>query len=72
MTTNQATAAKVKEAMGDQPIKSTADAAGIPVSTFRRKLAGHTPFTVTELSKVADVLNVAPVSLLPDTFQDAA
>jgi hypothetical protein len=45
-----------------------ADKSGIPLSTYRRKLAGHTDWTVTELARVARALGVHPASLLPDEF----
>lgn len=54
----------------DRSIKSTAEAAGIPLTTFRRKLAGHTDFTVTEIARLANALDVAPHDLLP--FERAA
>lgn len=54
----------------DRSIKGTAEGAGIPLTTFRRKLAGHTDFTVTEIGRIAAVLDVAPLDLLP--FERAA
>lgn len=68
MDTNPDTAAArvtaTMEARG-HTIKGTADASGIPVTTFRRKIAGHSDFTVTELAKVAAALDVQPLDLLP-------
>lgn len=48
--------------------KWTAQKAGIPESTFLRKLAGHTDFTIGELARVASALSVPPASLLPSEF----
>lgn len=75
MDTNPDTVAgRVKAAMStaNQSIKGTAEAAGIPLTTYRRKLAGHTDFTVAELARIADALNVAPSTLLPAEFASAA
>ena len=67
-------AGRINAAMrtADRSIKGTAEAAGIPLTTYRRKLAGHTDFTVAELGKIADALNVAPSTLLPAAFASAA
>lgn len=46
-----------------------ADKAGIPVTTLRRKLQGHTDFRLGEVASIAQALNVNPSELLPSTFQ---
>lgn len=72
MDTPDTSAARVATAIADagKTIKGTADAAGIPVTTFRRKLDGHTDFTVTELGRIAAALDVPPSSLLPMAFAE--
>lgn len=47
---------------------SVAVAAGIPGTTFNRKINAHVEFTFSELLRIADVLNVEPSSLVPATF----
>lgn len=73
-TTPDTVAGRVVAAMrtADRSIKGTAEAAGIPLTTFRRKLTGHTDFTVTEIGHVANALNIAPAELLPAVFKRAA
>lgn len=44
---------------------------GISYTTLRRKLDGGS-FTIDELSRVADALNVSPVSILGDIAKAAA
>lgn len=46
-----------------------ANKAGIPVTTLRRKLQGHTDFRLGEVASIAQALNVNPAELLPSTFQ---
>lgn len=46
-----------------------ADKAGIPVTTLRRKLQGHTDFRLGEVASIAQALNINPSELLPSTFQ---
>lgn len=73
-TPTDTVAGRVAAAMriADRSIKGTAEASGIPLTTYRRKLAGHTDFTVAELGRIADALDVAPATLLPATFAPAA
>lgn len=54
--------------------KSVAEAAGIPVVTFSRKLNDGANFTITEVARIADALGVHPGRLFPQAFQirDAA
>ena len=49
-----------------------ARAAGIPTTTFDRKINGHTEFTFGELLRIAAVLEVAPSALAPAAFSSAA
>lgn len=51
---------------------SVAAAAGIPITTFNRKLDGHSEFTFGEVLRVARALGVAPSSLAPAAFARAA
>ncbi|QDZ15815.1 helix-turn-helix domain-containing protein [Humibacter ginsenosidimutans] len=51
---------------------SVADAAGIPHTTFNRKIKGHTEFTFAELLRIAAVLNVAPSTFTPYAFAVAS
>lgn len=51
---------------------SVAAAAGIPHTTFTRKINGHTEFTMSEVLRIAEVVDVAPGSLLPAVFAAVA
>ena len=51
---------------------SVARDAGIPNTTFGRKLDGHVEFTFSELLRLAEVLGVAPSSLVPSEFRALA
>lgn len=42
--------------------------AGIPKTTFSRKINGHVDFTTTELFDIARFLRIPPADLLPATF----
>ena len=48
--------------------KWVAEKAGIALSTFNRKLAGHVDFTVSELMNIAKALGIPAHSLLPAEF----
>ena len=50
--------------------KSVAERAGIPVSSFHRRLNLPGPFTIPELARLADVLHVHPNRFLPEVFAD--
>ncbi|WP_066303319.1 helix-turn-helix domain-containing protein [Arthrobacter luteolus] len=52
----------------DRSKKSVADAAGIPLTTFNRKINGHGDFGILELAAIADALQVHPTELLPAAF----
>lgn len=69
-TTTTETASLVSAAMrrAERSKKWTAEKAGIPVSTFLRKVAGHGDFTVGELARIARALDIEPASLLPEEF----
>ncbi|WP_264631490.1 helix-turn-helix domain-containing protein [Microbacterium hydrothermale] len=47
---------------------SVASAAGIPHTTFTRKINGHTEFTVGEILRLAEVLDVPPSTLTPSAL----
>lgn len=42
------------------------DTTGIPRSTLLRRLNGHTPFTLSEIDRIATALRVSPNTLLGD------
>lgn len=44
---------------------ATAAKAGIPISTFSRKLNGHGDFSLRELGMIADALDLTLEDLLP-------
>lgn len=45
---------------------AVARGAGIPATTFSRKLNGHVDFTVREIFLIAEVLDISPAKLLPE------
>ena len=47
---------------------SVATQAGIPATTFGRKINGHVEFTLSELMRIAETLEVAPSALIPAAF----
>lgn len=49
--------------------KWTADRAGIPETTFRRKLRAGADFTVGEVARIAKALGISPSELLPVEFK---
>lgn len=59
-----------------ETISSVARKAFVPYSTLHRKLSGGGDFSMSELGRIADVLDIPPYTLLPSTFtqagQDAA
>lgn len=72
MTTNQTTWELVAEAIAsaDRPEKWVADQVGISYPTFRRRLRGGGEFTVGELGRIAKVLAIQPIDLLPAEFHE--
>ena len=58
--TTATVAVKVREALSDAGIsdKKAADMTGIARSTLARRLAGYSPFTVTELASIASLLGL--------------
>jgi hypothetical protein len=46
-----------------------ANKAGIPVTTFRRKLQGQADFYLGEVANIAVALNLNPSDLLPADFR---
>lgn len=59
---------KVAQAIGrkDRSLRSTALAAGIPATTFGRKIKGETDFTTPELFRIASYLGVTLLDFIPD------
>lgn len=51
---------------------SVAVGAGIPYTTFTRKINGHTEFTLSELLRIAAVLGVPPSTFAPSVFMEVA
>jgi hypothetical protein len=74
MTVSQEVALKVSAAIGRSGEKTStvARAAGIPRTTFMRKLEGHTDFTVGELVRIALALRCDASALAPDVFHAKA
>lgn len=71
MDTNATTvAARIIAAMkaADRSRTWTATKAGIPATTFARKLDHNGDFTVSEVFNIATALELAPADLLPDEF----
>lgn len=52
--------------------KWTAERAGIPQTTFNRKLRDGADFTVGEVARIARALGISPVDLLPPEFRQVA
>lgn len=69
-TTTDTAAGRIQQARlaEERSEKWVAEKAGIAVPTFRRKLRGGGDFTVSEVARVAKVLGVDPISLLPSEF----
>lgn len=53
----------------DRTRKWTAERAGIPETTFRRKLRAGADFTVGEVARIAKALSISPSELLPSEFK---
>ena len=68
--TPQEVAGKVAAAVLASPLskRAVAEAAGIPATTFQRKLKGATEFHFSELLRLAEVLGVHPSKLAPSAF----
>ncbi|NWL13260.1 hypothetical protein DM793_18510 [Paenarthrobacter nitroguajacolicus] len=49
-------------------VKALAETLDMSYSTIRRTLEGERSFTISQLSHIADRLNIQPSSLLPDTM----
>lgn len=43
---------------------------GIPLTTLRRKLDGHSDFLLSEVARIAHALDCHPVDLLPQVFRE--
>lgn len=56
-------------AVAERTKKWVAAKAGIAHVTFYRKMQGGGPFTVSEVARIADALNVSPFDLLPSPFK---
>ena len=72
MNTDPQAAYRVRAAIdaAERSMKWTAEKAGIPVPTLRRKLGTGGDFTVSEIGRSARALGVHPLALLPDAYQD--
>ena len=57
-----------------RPVLVVAEQTNIPRTTLLRRLSGATPFTVPELARIADLLDVPVHSLIPtaDNFDGTA
>lgn len=47
-------------------VQAIADTSGIPLTTLKRRFAGATPFTLTELGSLADLAGTTPSALLAE------
>lgn len=67
-------AARVLAAIDEKNLAYTAvgEAAGIPKSTFERRIKGLNPFDTDEIDAVARVLGMAPEDLVAPRSQAAA
>lgn len=52
-------------------INSLADQTGIPYSTLRRKITGHSDLTLAEVLVIAEALGLHPADLIPADMQRA-
>lgn len=61
---------KVRQAMEakGESINNTAKLASIPYTTFHRKIDGIYDFTMSELGRLADALEIHPAEFMPDEF----
>ena len=50
---------------------AVAEKCGIPRTTLLRRLSGASPFTVSELERIADLLDMQVHSLIPTTDTEA-
>ena len=71
MTTNETAASKIDAVMTRKARsqKWVAEAANIPLTTFRRKLKDGSTFTLAEVLSIALALEVSPTDLLPTEFE---
>lgn len=74
VTPNQEVARNIAAAitLKNRSKKSVAESAGIPLTTFNRKIRGQADITVTDICAVADVLGISPVELAPTAFTHTA
>lgn len=70
MDINKEVAHNVRQAMDnkDESILNTAKLSAIAYSTFHRKLEGGGSFTMSEIGRIADALEVHPSTLMPQSF----
>lgn len=73
MDITRGTAERVSAAIeaAGQTHLAVAEQTGIPRTTLLRRLSGAAPFTITELERVADLLDVPVHSLIPTTDKTA-
>lgn len=73
-TPNQEVARNIAAAITqkDRTKKSVADSAGIPITTFNRKLKAQAEITIMDICLIADALGVNPASLAPTSFHTPA
>lgn len=64
--TQRGLAAVVATALADAGFtqRNVAEVTGIPLATLNRRLTGASPFLVTELTAIADMLNTTTSALL--------
>jgi len=68
--TDQAVAEVVASALREAGVaqRDAAERTGIPMTTLRRRLTGHSSFTMSELARIAALLDTTVTALLePET-----
>lgn len=74
VTPNQEVARNIAAAITqkDRTKKSVAESAGIPLTTFNRKINGQGQITITDICAVADALGINPADLAPSALTHSA
>jgi hypothetical protein len=55
-----------------KPKSHIANASGIPLTTFMRKINGHTDFSLSEIDSVARSLGISCAILIPECMTELA
>lgn len=57
---------------GGFKVKAIAEKTGIPISTLASKRKAYSPFTFSEIYKIARATNTSPSAFIPPQFKDEA